>query len=103
MYSPPTVIFTQSWADRFFPILYCEITLAVPVLLSVGSTKPTGRFWPFDTWVHDVPSFELIQNETFALVMSVAPQGYLSLMVAISVSVAVLLVELVVQKKREPV
>jgi hypothetical protein len=84
-------------------MLYCEITLAVPVLLSAGSTSPTGRFWPFDTWVHDVPAFELIPNETFAYVMSVAPHGYLSLIVAVRVSVAVLLVALVVQKKREPV
>jgi hypothetical protein len=77
--------------------------LAVPVLLSVGSASPTGRFWPFDTGLQDVPPFELIENETFALVMSVAPHGYLSLIVAVRVSVAVLLVALVVQKKREPV
>src|SRR5216683_1868892 len=103
MYSPPTVTFTQSCADRFFPRLYCEMMLAVPVLLSAGSTNPTGRFWPLDTGLHDVPAFELIQNETFAFVMSVAPQGNLSLIVAVRVRVAVLLVELVVQKKREPV
>src|SRR6266581_735113 len=103
MYSPPTVTFTQRVADKFFPRLYCEMMLAVPVLLSAGSTSPTGRFWPFDTALHDVPPFELIENETFAFVMSVARQGCLSLIVAVRVSVAVLLVALVVQKKREPV
>jgi hypothetical protein len=81
------------------------MTLAAPTVLS-SSTRPTG-VCPFDTGVHELMSFELIANDTFALRLPLLvrspAQRPLSLIVVVSVRVAVLLAELVVQKNREPV
>ncbi len=82
-------------------MLYCEMALAVPVFGSFGLTSPTGRFCALETGLNVLP-FVLTKNDTFAFVMSPL-HSPVFIMVALNVSVAVLLVELVVQNHSEPV
>jgi hypothetical protein len=85
-----------------FPISYCETALAVPTVKFVEFTYPTGRFCALETGLQFEPPFVLIWKDTFAFAM-LPGQALVSLIVALSVNVAVLLVELVVQAYSEPV
>src|SRR5258708_20011343 len=84
------------------PRLYCAIAEAVPTVVSDGFTRPTGRFWAFETGVN-VPSALRTANVTFAVRMSPWHGVEVSCTVALSGKLAVLLVALVVQKKLKPV
>src|SRR5262245_42885671 len=85
------------------PMVYCAIAVDVPSVVSPGTTKPTGKFVALGIGVKFVFPGVRMAKVMFAVEMSPWQAPPISRTVALSVSVAVLLLGLVVQKKFDPV